>query len=898
MGATIRSFPIRWTLGVLILASMVPQVAAQEVTGALQGTVVSPEGKPEPEVHISVSGPHLQGTRETTSNRNGFFQLLLLPPGRYILNTTRQGLQPLEVREIVVQLGRTTAVGPLTLETRPIEMKPVEAMVPRLSLDPVHTTAGGVLDAKDYSDLPVERDYKSLIAVLPQINDSHRGDPLNVAGSTGLENMYYIDGVNVTDTRYANRATSLPYDFVRQVDVKTGGYEAQYGRALGAVVNAVTYSGTNDLEATVFGFVQPDQWAADPRIAPVVTETDAINYDYGARVSGPVLRDRLWFSAAVNPRVDRVDKEITGLGFYPDETSAVRFAGKLTWRANPATNIELSVFGDPTVRDQVGAPPSGITTVLNPDPLLSHVESGGSITSLRATVAPTRSLLLQASLATQQDRYSIEGATPTGRSEPVYWDFVEGATSGGFGSVFREDRDRTSLMLRGTVVFTQHTIVGGADYEDAEVTSDFELTDIGQISRVGSALYSVNLQSSHGTFHNRCPAVYLQDTWRPADQVTLNLGLRWSGQFMEGASGHIGQRIADEWQPRAGFIWQLGKSGTQRIFGSYGRVYQTLPANLAVEFLVDYAFFFSYYSTDPRQPGAIPDTVYDLSTTEAYYAKQIPGLHAENFDEYTLGYERMLDTQNKLTVRGMRRNLRSSFQQGMDYPQSTVGVLGTPGRGDFSFLPPPKREYTALEVAAEGAWRKLKYRASYVLSRNWGNYPGLYDSDGSATNPGGVSTFFFPYQSTNSTGLLPNDHTHIFKLSAAYVASSGLSSGTFLTLESGSPINDFAAGPGGVGPAYPCFLVPRGTAGRTPVLWNLDLRLAYELTPARMPRVRVQLDILHVGNPRGAIRVDELHYGTLDDSGNPDMNTPNPNYKHPIAYQPPMAVRIGVQASF
>ena len=57
------------------------------------------------------------------------------------------------------------------------------------------------------------------------------------------------------------------------------------------------------------------------------------------------------------------------------------------------------------------------------------------------------------------------------------------------------------------------------------------------------------------------------------------------------------------------------------------------------------------------------------------------------------------------------------------------GLMLTPGKGDFAFLPPPKRTYSAMELSATGGWKQLQYRASYVLSRSWGNYTGLFTSD-------------------------------------------------------------------------------------------------------------------------------------------------------------------------
>ena len=114
-----------------------------------------------------------------------------------------------------------------------------------------------------------------------------------------------------------------------------------------------------------------------------------------------------------------------------------------------------------------------------------------------------------------------------------------------------------------------------------------------------------------------------------------------------------------------------------------------------------------------------------------------------------------------------------------------------------------------------------------------------------------------------------------------------------MSYESGTPINDFAPGPT---MGFPIFLVPRGSAGRTPALWNLDLRLSYDVPVAQVARTQVILDLLHIGNPRRAVTVDEAHYTTQDEGGNPA--TPNPMYKRATAYQSPMAVRLGMQIDF
>jgi hypothetical protein len=239
----------------------------------------------------------------------------------------------------------------------------------------------------------------------------------------------------------------------------------------------------------------------------------------------------------------------------------------------------------------------------------------------------------------------------------------------------------------------------------------------------------------------------------------------------------------------------------------------------------------------------------------------------------------------------IRRELRSSFQWGLG-PNGFV--IGTPGKGDFAFLPKPVRDYTALELSAEGEWSNVAYRVSYVLSRNWGNYPGLYDSDLGIDTPGGVRTFFAPWQATNSKGLLPNDRTHVLKFSASERASFGLTLGAVFTWASGSPLNAFAVGPGSF-PVLRAFVAPRGSAGRTPSLWDLNLRLAYDLPLSHAVSSRAVFDIFHIGNPQHATQLEELRFLS---NNNGVFSGANTSYGTPIGYQPPMMARVGVDLGF
>ena len=119
--------------------------------------------------------------------------------------------------------------------------------------------------------------------------------------------------------------------------------------------------------------------------------------------------------------------------------------------------------------------------------------------------------------------------------------------------------------------------------------------------------------------------------------------------------------------------------------------------------------------------------------------------------------------------------------------------------------------------------------------------------------------------------------------------------GVFASLQSGTPLNEFGALPNL--PASDVFLSPRGSVGRAPTLWDLNLRGTY-LLPISNKTIapRLVLDIFHVGSPRRAVSFDQVHYQDVDATGNQIL--PNPNYLRPTRYQPPMSARLGLIAAF
>ncbi|MHC4790963.1 MAG: TonB-dependent receptor [Planctomycetota bacterium] len=881
------------SLGIMILFGT---GLSQEVTGSLEGWVLDSQESPLVAVNIIISGSSLQGERGTATNEQGYFRLLALPVGTYVVKVSHLAYQEVRFQNVIIHLGRTTTLGEINLHPQTLEMPPIIVSAAKPLIDPTTTTVGDNLVAKTIEKLPTERNFRTIMALLPHANQSYLGDETNVAGSTGSDNVYFIDGINTTDPRLATGSTNLPYNFVREIQLKEGGYEAEFGRSLGAIVNVVTYSGGNEFQVNAFGYFTNSNLAGEAKIGLLDANVDNFTtYDFGLSFGGPVIRDKLWYFLAYNASFENQNIEVPDFDFQEDRKTSHMFAGKLSWQATERTDVVFTVIGDPTTYHKIG-PASGRgfpSALQNIDPILGFIEEGGINLSIYSRSHVRRNVLLEVSLARYQRDSNGRGDTEIGRTQPLFIELATGTWSGGVGLISENHNARTSARLNSTLFWRQHTLKAGIEYEDNFLDRLSKRTEPGTIQMVSDSLFQVLVSTQDFEVRNRVPSVFLQDSWLLTTRLRLNFGLRWDGQYMIGSDGNVAQSFTNQFQPRIGFILQPGKLGTKKIFGSLGRFYQQLPLNLSSLGYTQWENRVSLYDEDPRNPDAVPfNEIVIISPDDPPIIPEVPGLEGEHFDEFTAGYEQAIGNHLKFGIRGIYRILRENWiSVWSDEKNNFVG--GNQGKGDLSFLPSPEREYKAMELTVERrSGEKLNFSAFYVLSRVHGNYTGLYDLDSRTAQPGNNTSLQFKEQVPNSSGLLPNNRTHVFKFYGWYQFTSRFIAGSFFTLQRGTPLNEF----GTIGFFNRTkFLVPRGSAGRTPTIWDLNLRFTYDLRGFGKSKFnsRLILDVLHIGNPREVVDVEQKHFQSIDDEGN--QFNPNPNFGKAIAYQPPMTVRLGLE---
>ncbi len=351
----------------------------------------------------------LPSTRETRTNGEGLYAFRNLPAGVYTIQVlTGQA----EVTKIVDLPRGTSYRAGFVVDPNDSFRRRIVVEERAIRAD---TTTSTTLDVSRMKDIPTGgtgRDFTDVVDVAPTAGRDAAG--IRLAGTAGDESKYEVDGANVTSPTFGTVGATIVQEFISTVEVKEAGYDAEYGGASGGIVAARRVSGSNKLRGQVVMRYTP-RLAAPRRISrtdSAVRSTVVNNHraDAVVVVTGPIIKDRLFFSFGVSPGGDvnqllqgfyhRVDKDgsggFAGCAYDPgandcvdDETYIqterfaeqqfrtgsfrVSYSGRLDWVVNPKHQLSLSGGGGPrfdrtNYRQASGSTPS--TFGANPATLL------------------------------------------------------------------------------------------------------------------------------------------------------------------------------------------------------------------------------------------------------------------------------------------------------------------------------------------------------------------------------------------------------------------------------------------------------------------------------------------------------------------------------------------------
>jgi outer membrane receptor protein involved in Fe transport len=246
---------------VLIVLSVVSPLFSQETTAGFQGTVKDPGGASVPGATIEVSGPALIGTRKAQSDSGGNYLFAALPPGEYTMTVTAPGFRTYKQPRIDLAVGRLPTIN-AQLEVGVVtETIMVTGEAPMI--DTTQSKVAVTVESQILDNIPKGRSFQSVIPFAPgarqeplQGNRDNRENGFQIDGASDSENVYLIDGVNITDIQSGGVGKSFQMDFIQEVQIKSSSFEAEYGGALGGVINAVPKRGSNDWHGALLTYIR------------------------------------------------------------------------------------------------------------------------------------------------------------------------------------------------------------------------------------------------------------------------------------------------------------------------------------------------------------------------------------------------------------------------------------------------------------------------------------------------------------------------------------------------------------------------------------------------------------------------------------------------------------------
>jgi len=992
----------RWIPAAVAGLLAVPIAAmASPTTGAIVGRVVDRNTRqPVDGVTVVASGP--QGDQTVLTDAKGQYQLRDLPIGAYLVRFSR-GEVSIESSATVLMDQTVTVNAHLRSSSEGMETVVVAQRAP--AIDVGSTRVGVTLTPAFAANVPNGLRLSDLMEKAPGAYSDPVG--LSLSGGTGLENAYYLDGVNITGLKDGALGANLFVPFLEEVEVVSAGYGAEYGRALGGVVNMATKSGTNEWRGSAFSYVAPGSFSGSQHriVSRATSLTGVTEPDYttniGIEAGGPIIKNKLFIWVGYAPEITRnhlvqyADMFIEHIDpttrqpdgtqannpdgtpmtvplyrrSYAGETTTQHYAGKLTWKLGSEQTLSLGLYGIYSQQEYMRGANMDFLAGMSNEKTRSN-----DIAARWMAAFFQRRWRLDATLGMHIEQYDRRSPFQDAeRLNDINWynspslvNFnadvagscadnpatgfqscpVQGYQSGGYGVLRDIDAFRLAGQLKSTNIFHEaglHELKYGFDgefiqYEDArwnsglngnrgsvglypggeaDLYSLFRLPAGTRLSDFGDASAPHLLQelldpANPNHYYQDVidaktralnSALFLQESYSPLPNVTVNAGVRWETQRIYDYRGNQALSINDNIAPRVGVVYDPTNEGRSKVFAHYGRFYESIPMTLANR---GFGGEGAAVSVRSCAPGVTDWTQCTLDPTQinpltGEMLKVQDGLKGSYNDEVVAGGQYQILPDLVVGVSFIYRWLGRAIEDMAGPTGEGPSLLANPGgsvspnelqqaqqnaaqnptpenqkaleEAYIGAQPKPERTYKAVQLQVSKRFvRRLFVTGSYTYSSLRGNYPGLYAADNDQRDPN-LSTQYDVLTTQldprtqqynvhsimdNRNGPLPNDRPHLIRLDGYYVCPIGrsnLTTGLSFVGRSGQPLNALGRYPGSA--ALDSFVVPRGSMGRTPFFTQFDLHLGYRRSLGPKMSAEAFVDIFNLFDQRAVLAQDE-----------------------------------------
>lgn len=635
----------------VVAVSVAPTAAmAQDYSsGTLEGQVSDTSGAPIAGANVAVESTEQGITRTTTTDANGRFRVPLVPLGTYQVTISQSGYDTV-AQLAAVRLGGSSGYNFTMTEGSDTNLDDIVVTGARQSLAFAETTTGLVVDLEELvKTVPIARSITAVTLLAPSTvqGDSAFGDLPAVGGSSVAENAFYVNGLNITNFDTYIGGSTVPFDFYRSVEVKTGGYPAEFGRATGGIINAVTKSGSND-----FTFALRGNWAPnDLREQSPNTYLQANQYDEAdsssltVEAGGPIIRDRLFFyGLAQFQEQESFNGNTTGTATLQEQDDPF-YGVKLDGYITDDHRLEFTYFDTTRETRNFNTSFNATTGALGAYPENPTIgQAGGESYVVRYTGQFTDWLTLSAAYGLGKDR---NNGIPARTDVPLVNDARGASAATNNRPSFRVSPNQTANAISfaeterefyradADLFFSlwgDHHVRMGYEREDTFLLKTSIRTGTGANQaaftyrragpttvqaqgpsnlRPGQEYVELSVFRGGGSFTGQNEAFYIQDSWDVNDQLTLNLGVRLDKFFLNNAVGEQFIGFDEEIGPRLAFTYDPTGNSTSRIFGSYGRYYLPVASNTAFRGAAAELFYSQFYLLNgytPIAPGTFGGT--------------------------------------------------------------------------------------------------------------------------------------------------------------------------------------------------------------------------------------------------------------------------------------------------
>ncbi|HQZ39316.1 MAG TPA: carboxypeptidase regulatory-like domain-containing protein [Vicinamibacterales bacterium] len=601
-----RRFAVALLAGLFVLVA-IPGFA-QEGISTLKGNVVDQQGGVLPGVTVVVTHMESGVFRQVVSNADGSYFVTGLIPGRYRIAAELSGFKKYERPNVQLEVGKTVSLD-LTLEVGTLEETvTVTSAAPLIDL--TAKSVGGNVSESEMTELPnPSRNALVLVGLMPGVVVSrgslYASDNLSVNGQSNTNNNFMVDGAGNQDdylgADYGGQ-TRTAIESVQEFQVLTGQFDAEFGRTTGAVVNAVTKSGTNQFRGSAVSvFTNASITAKDFLVKQNnLAKPETSKLEWGATLGGPIVKDKAHFFYSIE-RVLLKDPRRNTFAVRPELDYATTQETKVwnhLWRfdhqvnANNTWGIRHVVEWSPTY-DQISGRITLASKVDEKDLDRTTVGTWNSVFS------NTRFNTFKASTTYENNGFASTeyySGTPQDQLPPrlSMLTFTDGTTTSAGARINKNfEANDTFSWFVPSKTRGEHQLKMGVQFIMASIALPSDANRNGTFSFSTDRAFDANDPSTYperfsilvpdgSTAYQRqySYGMFLQDKWRLTD-LTIDIGLRYDLEITkiqpkDNPLMTPGQYPVDKNNlgPRIGFAWNPGGSTTSVVRGGYGMFFE------------------------------------------------------------------------------------------------------------------------------------------------------------------------------------------------------------------------------------------------------------------------------------------------------------------------------------